>query len=237
LTLVYVSFEHEASAQQSEKPRPIYRYLEAMMFVVAIITNLTGALYVVVNGAQLEQLSGAALINAFGTLPLTVQITVGMAVLMAFVVPLVAKVAGIRIAKMAFRRRASDFREQAWADVERSETYREVFGLLVRAMPPEQAKAQAAELVSAYFGVTVRSRTAAPSIRIRKPPAPALPDGGSPALPDGAATTRERVEQLFEANPSWYDLSISQAMQAVNDAGVKAGRTTVGDVLRGKRNA
>ncbi len=200
--------------------------LEILLFVTAMLVNGSGAFTSVVTVTRLDALSFAAIVERFGNLPATSQAALIMAGLSAFIIPIGALVAGEGIARLALERRGgSDFREQRWREVEFTVVYRAVFvRYLQGGLPDREAKLKALAEVKGYLGAGSMS------------PVRALSAGSAQPVQIETAkphSTKNKIRAYLVANPDVVrQMSISQVVSALSAQGVRAGRTTVAEVLR-----
>ena len=155
LAIVFIAFRNKQLELAGRSLSGAMRLLLVLSFVTAIITNFTGALVSVVSSAGLDGKSGGEILNGLGMLPVTSQAALTMVVLMAFIVPIVAEVAGHEIAELIYSERRVDPRDVHWRKVESAMVYRAVFTELQQTgMDVSQARDTAKTLVAGYLGKT-----------------------------------------------------------------------------------
>ncbi len=151
-----------------------------------------------------------------------------MAGLAAFIIPIGTLVAGEGLAALVLERHDNaDFREQRWQEVEFTVTYRAIFvRYLQRGLPDRDAKIKAFAEVKGYLGTgtpsAVRSLSAG--------------TGQTGQGADGQANTvKNQVRAYLVANPDVEAQTVRDVVSALQVAGIKAGRTTVSEVLKERK--
>jgi len=224
--LLYAAFRRRLAQHRKEAIPWTLWALEILLFITAMLVNGAGAFTSVVASTQLSSLSFAAIVAGFGDLPATSQAALIMALLAAFIIPIGALVAGEGLAALALERRSgNDFREERWREVEYTVTYRAVFvRYLQSGLPDREARGRAISEVKGYLGASAVSA-------VRSLSAGSTP----PAQAESAQSisTKEKVRTYLTANPDVVrESSINEVVSALAVQGVRAGRTTVAEVLR-----
>ncbi len=221
--LLYAAFRRRVARHTVEIVPWTLWALEFLLFLTAMLVNGTGAFTSVVASTRLDALSFSAIVDGFSSLPATSQAALIMAGLAAFIIPIGTLVAGEGLAALALERRGStDFREERWREVEFTVTYRAVFVRYLRqGLPDREAKLKAHSEVKGYLGM-------GPVSAVRALSAPSAQAESAQLL-----GTKDQVRAFIIANPDAVrEKSISQVMSALSAQGVRAGRTTVAEVLR-----
>jgi hypothetical protein len=223
--LLYSAFRRKRdNGTQQTAPWTLWA-LEILLFLTAMLVNGAGAFTSVVAATHLDTLSFTAIIEKFGDLPATSQAALIMAGLSAFIIPIGTSVAGEGLAALALERRTGiDFREMRWQDVEFTVVYRAVFvRYLNQGLADREAKAKAYAEVKGYLA-------SAPLSGVR-----ALSAGSAPsAQPISVQSNgiKAQIRAYLAANPDVAEQSITNVMSALSAQGIRAGRTTVAEVLR-----
>ncbi|MEO8613183.1 MAG: hypothetical protein ABI690_35155 [Chloroflexota bacterium] len=234
--LLYTAFRRRLAKSEKESLPWTLWTLEILLFLTAMLVNGAGAFTSVVAAVSLEFLSFSSIVEEFGVLPATSQAALVMALLSAFIIPIGALVAGDGLAALALERRtSSDAKEQAWQDVEFAVIYRALYGrYLQQGIPQMEARQKASGEVRGYLGKGIVSA-------VRQLSAPSGQNGqngqnghsGHSGQENGqVGSVKARVHAYLDTRPDLAELSVNQALAALKDAGVQAGRTTVADVLQ-----
>jgi hypothetical protein len=236
--LLYAAFRRRlAKAEQEILPWTLWA-LEILLFLTAMLVNGAGSFVSVVEATQLDNLSFAAIAEGFGNLPATSQAALIMAALSAFIIPIGALVAGDGLAALALERRTGrDFREERWLEVEFTVIYRAVFvRYLQQGIQERDARQRAHSEVRGYLG-----KGSSPTSGVRLLSAPRGQNGHAPNGQYGNSTNgqnggvKQGIRAFLDANPGVDQQSINQVLVALKEAGVQAGRTTVGEVLQERK--
>ncbi len=224
--LLYTAF-HRRFARYTGQATPWTLWaLEILCFATAMLVNGAGAFTSVVGSIRLDTLSFAAIVEGFGNLPATSQAALIMAGLAAFIIPIGALVGGEGIARLTLERQGSDnIRERGWREVEFTVVYRAVFvRYLQSGLPDREAKLKAVAEVKGYLGAGSMS------------PVRALSAGRTESVQEQGAQAggvKAKIRDYLATNPDAVrQMSISQVMSALSAQGVRAGKTTVAEVLR-----
>ncbi len=234
--LLYAAFRRRLAKSENESLPWTLWALEVLLFLTAMLVNGAGSFTSVVEAVQLENLSFAAIIEGFGNLPATSQAALAMALLAAFIIPIGALVAGDGLAALAMdRRTGSDFREQRWQEVEFTVIYRAVFvRYLQQGITDRDARQRAASEVKGYLAK-------GNPFGVRQLSAPNGQRGQNGQSANGRnghkGSVKDYVRTYLDANPDQVQLSVNQVLSALNNAGVKAGRTTVAEVLQERKQS
>lgn len=229
--LLYAAFRRRlAKAQQHSLPWTLWA-MEILLFVTAILVNGAGSFVSVVAANSLESLSFSAIATNFDALPATSQAALIMAALAAFIIPIGTLVAGDGLADLTLERRERiDFRERHWQEAEFTVVYRAVFVRYMQAgLDERDARRRSLSEVKGYL---VTGRPSA--VRL-------LSEGNGQAGQRGHRANeyggvKERVREYLDTYPELEGRSVNQVLSELHSAGVKAGRTTVAEVLAERRN-
>ncbi len=222
--LLYAAFRRRLGRDTMETTPWTLWALEILLFITAMLVNGAGAFSSVIATTKLDMLSFSAIVERFGDFPATSQAALIMAGLAAFIIPIGALVAGEGLAALALERRGgTDFRENRWREVEFTIIYRAVFvRYLQSGLPDREAKGRALAEVKGYLGTG-----GVLSVR-------ALSAGSVQSAQDTSAqlsSTKAKIRAYLTANQhAVQEMSINQV--ALSAQGVRAGRTTVAEVLR-----
>jgi hypothetical protein len=227
--LLYAAFHRRLAHHHSETEAWTLWALEILLFLTAMLVNGAGAFSSVVDATQLTNLSFAAIADRFGNLPATSQAALIMAVLAAFIIPIGALVAGDGLAAIALARRGgNEFREQAWQEVEFTVVYRAVYvRYMAQGLLERDARHRALTEVKGYVG---NSRPS--GVRLLSAQNGQSEQGANGQADTTMSTVKGRVRAYLSAHPETTQLSINQVVAALASAGIKAGRTTVSEVLK-----
>ncbi len=238
--LLYAAFRRRL-AHAAEQPLPWTLWaLEILLFLTAMLVNGAGAFVSVVAAVQLESLSFAAIAEQFGHLPATSQAALIMAGLSAFIIPIGALVAGEGLAALALERNAqADPKEELWQEVEFKVVYRAVYvRYLQQGIAERDARQRAFSEVRGYLG---KGSGQVSGVRLLS--APNGQNGQETEhRTDGQSGQNGRIGQVkagvhayLDATPGLDQLSVNQVLTQLKTAGVKAGRTTVAEVLQERK--
>jgi hypothetical protein len=234
--LLYAAFRRRLAKSEKE-PLPWTLWaLEILLFLTAMLVNGAGAFSSVIEAINLKTLSFAAIIEQFGNLPATSQAALVMAVLSAFIIPIGALVAGDGLAALALERRTnSDAKEQAWQEVEFTVIYRALYGRYLRlGIAQNEARQKAAGEVRGYLGKGSLSAVRQLSALSGHPGHSGQENGRHPNGQTGSV--KARVHAYLDANPNLEQLSVNQVLTALKEVNVRAGRTTIADVLQERKS-
>ncbi len=220
--LLYAAFRRRLDRDTAEKTPWTLWALEVLLFITAMLVNGAGAFTSVIASTKLDSLSFAAIAEGFGNLPATGQAALIMAVLAAFIIPIGALVAGEQIAALALERRGGpDFREVRWREVEFSMVYRAVFvRYLHGGLPDRDAKNRALAEVKGYLSAGIAS------------PVRSLSAGTGQGADGQPKRVKAEVHAFLAEHPPAAEMSVNQLLSALSEQGVRAGRTTVSEVLK-----
>jgi hypothetical protein len=202
--------------------------LEVLLFLTAMLVNGAGAFTSVVAATHLDSLSFAAMMERFGNLPATSQAALIMAGLAAFIIPIGALVAGEGLAALVLERQMGvDLRETRWREVEFTTVYRAVYvRYRTHGLPDREARAKAFAEVKGYLASSPLSGVRALSAGSAQSAQPvSVQQNGIKA----------QIRAYLAANPDVAGQSITNVMSALSAQGIRAGRTTVAEVLRETR--
>jgi hypothetical protein len=231
--LLYTAFRRRVARFVSETVTWTLWLLEVLLFLTAMLVNGAGAFTSVVTAVSLEQLSFAALVEQFGTLPATSQAAIVMAVLSAFIIPIGALVAGEGLALLVLERRNGlNLREAEWREVAFLTTYRAMFvRYLHSGLPDRDAKLKAMAEVKGYLGAGNSTGARALSAGVAQPERSAQENAIQ------MSGTKASIRAYLDANPDVKQLSINQVLSLLHDRGIRTSRTTVAEVLRETRKS
>jgi hypothetical protein len=228
--LLYTSFRRRLG-RDTQEPTPWTLWaLEVLLFVTAMLVNGAGAFTSVVASTQLISLSFAAIVERFGNLPATSQAALVMAILAAFIIPIGALVAGEGLAALALQQRSgTDVREIRWREVEFTVVYRAVFvRYLQGGLPDREAKNRALAEVKGYLGAGSLSATRLLSAG----------SGQTGQRVDGhPPSVKAKVRAYLTEHPDSAQLTVRELQSQLTKQGVRAGRTTVAEVLQERKQS
>ena len=210
--------------------------MEILLFITAILVNGAGAFVSVVAVTGLDSLSFAAIIHEFSTIPATSQAALVMAALSALIIPIGTLVAGDGLADLTLQKRENtDFREVKWQEVEYEVIYRAVFvQYMQQGLTEKSARKRSLSAVHGYLGSVQTS-----SVRLLS--APSEQTGQSAHNGHHAngqsGSVKETINEFLDTHPEVSELSVNGVLDALQEAEVKAGRTSVAEVLRERRLA
>ena len=202
--------------------------LEVLLFLVAMLVNGAGSVVSAVESRGLETLSAAAIIEQFGTMPVTTQALLIVAVAASLFIPLGATVAGQEVARLMLERErgTDDFAESKWREVEREFLYRSVYTKFYGVTgDAKRAKREAKSAVSGFLAAR-SSRSSAPSGTVF------LPSGVSKSEIGQSGPQKIAVTEYFKQNPDVLDMSVREATKQINADGVKASKSLVHTVMQ-----
>lgn len=231
--LLYTAFRRRL-INTSKLPLPWTLWaLEVLLFLTAMLVNGAGSFTSVVAATRLDSLSFTAIIEGFGQLPATSQAALIMAVLSAFIIPIGTLVAGDGLAALALEQQiGTNFREQRWQDVEFTVIYRAVFvRYMQQGLPERDARQRAATEVRGYLG-----KGSIPTSGTKLLSAPNTENGQQANGQNGhGGRVRANIHAHLDANPDLEQLSVNQVLVQLHAANIKAGRTTVAEVLQERK--
>ena len=139
-------------------------------------------------------------------------------------------VAGEGLAALALERSGgTDFRESRWREVEFTVIYRAVFvRYLHGGLPDREAKNRALSEVKGYLGMGSSSGVRLLSARSGQ-------SGQEANEQPGNGTVTGRVREYLAAHPAMAGQSVNHVLSDLHSAGIKAGRTTVAEVLQERK--
>ena len=148
-----------------------------------------------------------------------------MAALAAFIIPIGTLVAGEGLAAIVLERRIGvDYREVRWREVEFTLIYRAVFvRYLQHGLPERDARNKAFSEVKGYLG-----RGSSSAVRLLS----AGNEQSGQAANGQPNGVRGKVHAYLVANPDAVQMSVNQLLSVLREQGVRAGRTTVAEVLQ-----
>lgn len=235
--LLYAAFRRRLAHVAGEAIPWTLWALEILLFLTAMLVNGAGAFSSVVETTDLDQLSFGAITEQFGRLPATSQAALVMALLSAFIIPIGALVAGDGLAKLALEQRSSiDFREQRWQEVAFTVTYRAVFvRYMQQGLPERDARHRAQAEVKGYLAQSPTSGQrllSAGSGQTGQAGQNGQRTNATDTATGHSESVKARVRAYLDVHPDLAQLSVNQTLTALREAGVKAGRTTVAEVLQ-----
>lgn len=231
--LLYVTFRRRLAKARSYALHWTLRALEVLLFLTAMLVNGAGSFTSVVLVTELESFSMSAIVAQFEHLPATSQAALVMAMLSAFIIPIGALAAGDGLAALALERAIrTDHREQRWREVEHTVIYRADFvRYLQQGLIEREARLRATTELRGYLGQSSPS-----GVRM-------LSDSSEQAGQDSpeangqAANVRAIVKAYLDGHPELEPLSVNQVHAVLRNAGVHAGRTTVGEVMQERKKS
>lgn len=240
--LLYAAFRRRlAKAEKEQLPWTLWA-LEILLFLTAMLVNGAGSFASVIAVIDLDALSFAAIVEGFGNLPATSQAALIMAALSAFIIPIGALVAGDGLAALALERRGiGDFREQRWQEVEFMVIYRAVFVRYLQQLPEREARQRAYAEVRGYLG---KGNSSVSGVRLLS--AGNGQTGQSEQEANGQklrtadrqnGRVKQNIRAFLDSNPGLEQLSINQVVAALKEANIRAGRTSVSEVLQERKPA
>jgi len=226
--LLYAAFRRRlAQSRDQTLPWTLWA-MEVLLFVTSILVNGAGSLVSVVAANHLESLSFSAIVHSFDTLPATSQAALVMADLAAFIIPIGTLVAGDGLADLTLEQgEQTDFRERQWQEVEFTVVYRAVFvRYLQTGLDERDARRRVLSEVKGYLGTGQSS-----AVRLLS-----AGTGQSEHRTNGRHGVKACVREHLDSNPDLEALSVNQVLSELTSAGVRAGRTTIAEVLAERRN-
>jgi len=226
--LLYAAFRRRlAQSRDQTLPWTLWA-MEVLLFVTSILVNGAGSLVSVVAANHLESLSFSAIVHSFDTLPATSQAALVMADLAAFIIPIGTLVAGDGLADLTLEQgEQTDFRERQWQEVEFTVVYRAVFvRYLQTGLDERDARRRVLSEVKGYLGTGQSS-----AVRLLS-----AGTGQSEHRTNGRHGVKACVREHLDSNPALEALSVNQVLSELTSAGVRAGRTTIAEVLAERRN-
>lgn len=234
--LLYAAFRRRLARSSAYRLPWTLLALEVLLFLTAILVNGAGSFVAVVEATDLDTLSFAAIIEGFGSIPATSQAALVMAALSAFIIPIGTLVAGDGLANLTLEQREQhDYRQIKWQEVEFTIIYRAVFvRYLQQSLPEKEARKRAMAEVKGYLSAGrssgVRSLSAGSGQSGQ-----ALANARTTSAQLG--TIKRNVQAYVDAHPEIIEQSVNQALATLREAGVAAGRTTVAEVLKERKQA
>ena len=235
--LLYTAFQRQlVKAQNKSFPWTLWA-LEILLFITAMLVNGAGSFTSVVAATQLDGLSFTAIKDDFGQLPATSQAALIMAGLSAFIIPIGALVAGEGLASLALEAHGmTDYREQRWQEAEFTVMYRAVFVFYLRqGLTEREARQRASAEVRGYLGRGNLSGVRTLS-EVSGQRADEQSEQPSSTANGHKARVKEQVRAYLDAHPGLDQNSINRVMTTLKEAGVQAGRTTIGEVLQARKH-
>lgn len=235
--LLYAAFRRRlAKAEKQTLPWTLWA-LELLLFLTAMLVNGAGSFASVIEVVELNDLSFSAIAEQFGHLPATSQAAIIMAALSAFIIPIGALVAGEGLAALALERRErKDQRNELWQETEFTVVYRAVYvRYLQQGITEREARQRAYTEVRGYLG-----KGSIPASGVKMLSAPNT-DTGQSGHENGqqangqnghGGRVKANIHAYLDANPGLDQLSVNQALVQLRAANIKAGRTTVAEVLQ-----
>lgn len=232
--LLYAAFRRRLARSKGQSLIWTLWALEILLFITAILVNGAGAFVSVVSVTDLDALSFSAIIEAFATIPATSQAALIMAGLSALIIPIGTLVAGDGLADLTLEQgRSVDFRETRWQEVEFTVVYRAVFVRYIQqGLSEKVARKRSLSTVQGYLG-------SAQSSSVRSLSVPTEQNGQN--AHNGQTThgqignVKQTVHGYLDNHPEWFNLSVNGVLHALQQEGVKVGRTSVAEVLRERR--
>jgi hypothetical protein len=230
--LLYASFRRRLSKAEHTALHWTLYALEILLFVTAMLVNGAGSFTSVVSVTRLQDLSFAAIIEGFGTLPATSQAALLMALLSAFIIPIGALVAGDGLAALTLEQQLrEDVREQRWQEVEFTLVYRAVFVRYMQSgLVEREARQRAYAEVKGYLG----KGNQAP-VRLLSAGSEQSGQQNGQRTNGQDVSVKGRVQSYLDQHPDLYELSVNQVLTTLQEAGVQVGRTTVAEVIQRHR--
>lgn len=234
--LLYSAFQRRlAKAEKQAFPLTLWA-LELLLFVTAMLVNGAGSFSSVIEVVQLNELSFSAIAEQFGHLPATSQAALIMAVLSAFIIPIGALVAGEGLAALALERRErTDRRDELWQETEFTVVYRAVYvRYMQQGIAEREARQRAYTEVRGYLG----KGSAQPSGTklLSAPNTESGQENGQRTNGQGGRV-RASIHAHLDSNPDLEQRSINQVLAQLHAAHIKAGRTTVAEVLQERKQS
>ncbi len=238
--LLYSAFRRRlAKAEKHALPWTLWA-LELLLFLTAMLVNGAGSFSSVIEVVQLNDLSFSAIAEQFGHLPATSQAALVMAVLSAFIIPIGALVAGEGLAALALERRErTDQRDELWLETEFTVVYRAVYvRYMQQGIAEREARQRAYTEVRGYLG-----KGSVPTSGTKMLSAPNTENGQSGQENGQQANGRNghggrvkaNIHAHLDAYPDLEQLSVNQVLAQLHTANIKAGRTTVAEVLQERK--
>ena len=232
--LLYAAFRRRLARSAGEALPWTLWAMEILLFITAILVNGAGAFVSVVSVTNLDSLSFSAIMQEFTTIPATSQAALIMAALSSLIIPIGTLVAGDGLADLTLEKREdTDFREARWRKVEYEVIYRAVFVQYMQEGRTEaSARKRALSAVEGYLSGVQPS-----AVRLLSAPnGQSVHTGQNGHRANGqSGSVKAMIEAHLEEHPELYDLSVNGVLDALQEAGVKAGRTSVAEVLREQR--
>lgn len=236
--LLYGSFRRRYARMKNETNPFFFSVLSVLLFVVAILSNGAGAITEVAKATQNADLSMAELWSRFGTLPITSQASLIMAVLSALIVPIGAWASGESIGHLIFEyeHENEDFRESKWREVARDKIgqalYTEYRG---HGYSEIDAQRHARQDLRAYmnFVSTPLSSSSTPlstvSSRVDKT-GQTMDETGQKSLP--MPNKADQARRWLLAHPEYINESVDRGHAAIKADGTELSRSLFAKVLQ-----
>ncbi|MAS36070.1 MAG: hypothetical protein CL610_18830 [Anaerolineaceae bacterium] len=233
--LLYTAFRRRlARSRQTSVPLTLW-VLEILLFLTAMLVNGAGAFASVVESVGLTALSFTAIGQQFAQLPATSQAALVMAGLSAFIIPIGALVAGEGLAALALEHEDHHHpADLAWQEAEFTVIYRAVYvRYIAQGLEERVARQRAHTEVRGYLGrgsVSAGRMLSAPSAQSEPTGQNGQENGHTPNGQSGQV--RANVRAYLDTHPALREQSVNQVLAHLRDDGVRAGRTTVAEVLQ-----
>jgi hypothetical protein len=231
--LLYAAFRRRLVKAEGQSLPWTLRALELLLFLTAILVNGAGAFASVVQATGLVDLSFSAITEGFGGLPATSQAALLMAGLSALIIPIGTLVAGDGLADLTLEKREhTDFREQRWKEVELQVVYRAVYvRYLQQGLPDKEAKKRAISEVRSYLDSAQASPVHLLSAQSGQGGQSEHPANGQ------SGSVKENVHIYLDTHPELLQKSVNNVLRELHTAGFEAGRTTVAEALKERKEA
>jgi hypothetical protein len=230
--LLYVAFRRKFAERDNQKVPGSLRSLNWLLFITAILVNAAGGLFETVKSVNVENLPFADLLARYGTLPLTAQAALIVALLAALIVPIGAAVAGEGLASLVFdRQHHGETLDEKWdqvrGSIEREELYK---FFTAQGVTPGKA----GQLADNY--VKFNSSKQIPENKPNS--ASDAPDQPDKSADKKSEVAKPRQKGAFQSALNW----LAQNPNVVNEitvdqlaAQVGVGRSTAGEALKAYR--
>ena len=240
--LLYAAFRRRLARSEGTRVPWTLWAMEILLFITAILVNGAGAFVSVVSVTGLDALSFSAILSEFTLFPATSQAALIMAMLSAFIIPIGTLVAGDGLADLTLERREhTSFREARWQEVAFMTVYRALYvHYLSQDHTDTQARKRALSEVRSYLGTERMSAVRSLSAPTGHSEQRTLPEPTertnttSQNAPSGSV--KATVNAYLDNHPELQNLSVNGVLDALQSAGVQAGRTSVADVLRERKS-
>ena len=232
--LLYAAFRRRLARNREETLPWTLWAMEGLLFVTAILVNGAGAFVSVVSVTDLDTLSFGAILQEFTVIPATSQAALIMAALSSLIIPIGTLVAGDGLADLTLETRENrDFREARWREVEYNVVYRAVFvQYMQQGQSEKSARKRALSAVQGYLSTAqpspVRLLSAQSGQSEHRTHTTHQANGQS-------GSVKEAIISHLKEHPELVNYSVNGVLNALHEAGVSAGRTSVAEVLREQR--